>query len=102
MRYIASAVLLTLAGCAINTTVPLGDAMSQQQKQSQTNKQEQSQTNQQTASTAADQQSSHASDSKQGTNSMPIIVICNQLNAPRATCVTPQQPLSNSIKDLQK
>ena len=78
-----------LAGCTFNTTVPIGDSMSQQQKNQQ--RQEQSQTNSQTASTAADQQSSHASDSKQGTNSMPVIIICNSNNSPRATCATPRE-----------
>lgn len=93
-----------LAGCTFNATIPRGDSMSQQQKQSMFDKQqqEQSQTNSQTASTAADQQSSHASDSKQGTNSIPVIVICNQLGSSRANCITPQQPLSTSIKELQK
>jgi hypothetical protein len=101
MKYILP---LLLAGCTFNTTVPIGDSMSQQQKQSMSNqqRQEQSQTNSQTASTAADQQSSHASESKQGTNSMPVVIICNQLGSARSNCITPQQPLSTSIKELQK
>jgi len=87
--------LLLLAGCTTTLNVT---PQRQQQEQNQT----QSQTNSQTASTAADQQSSHASDSKQGTNSMPVIVICNQLGSARSNCITPQQPLSTSIKELQK
>ena len=53
--------------------------------------QEQTQTASQTASTAADQQSAHQSESKQGTNSMPVIIICNQTNSPEATCATPRE-----------
>lgn len=64
--------------------------------------QEQSQSNSQEASTAADQQSSHASESRQGTNSMPVIVVCVQNNSGNSQCVTPQQPLSKSIKEIQK
>ena len=64
--------------------------------------QERSQSNSQEASTAADQQSSHASESKQGTNSMPVIVVCVQNNSGNSQCVTPQQPLSKSIKEIQK
>lgn len=64
--------------------------------------QEQSQTNSQEASTVADQQSSHASESRQGTNSIPVIVVCVQNNSGNSQCVTPQQPLSKSIKEIQK
>lgn len=71
MKYILP--LLLLAGCttALNVTPQ---------------RQQQEQTNSQTASTAADQQSSHASDAKQGTNSMPVIIICNSTNSPNAVC----------------
>ena len=93
MKYL---LILLLAGCTINTTIPLGDSMSNKQQQ------EQSQTNSQTASTAADQQSSHASESKQGTNSMPVVVVCVQNNSGNSQCATPQQPLSTSIKEIQK
>ena len=93
MKYLLP--LLLLAGCTPTLNVT---PQRQQQEQNQT----QSQTNSQTASTAADQQSSHASDSKQGTNSMPVIVICNQLGSARSNCSTPQQSLSTSIKELQK
>jgi starvation-inducible outer membrane lipoprotein len=51
--------------------------------------QEQTQTASQTASQAADQQSQHQSESKQGTNSMPVIVVCVQNNAPSASCAIP-------------
>lgn len=89
-----------LAGCTFNTTIPVGDNMSQRQSNQQ--RQEQAQTSTQTSRTSADQQSSHASDSKQGTNSMPVIVVCTQLGSARSNCITPQQPLSTSIKELQK
>jgi starvation-inducible outer membrane lipoprotein len=62
--------------------------------------QEQSQSNSQEASTAADQQSSHASESRH--DSMPIIVVCVQNNSGNSQCATPQQPLSKSIKEIQK
>lgn len=45
----------------------------------------------QTASQDAAQSSAHQSESKQGTNSMPVIIICNQTNSPEATCVTPRE-----------
>jgi len=51
--------------------------------------QEQTQTASQTASQAADQQSAHQSESKQGTNSMPVIVVCVQNNSAAATCANP-------------
>ena len=63
---------------------------------------EQSQSNSQEASAAADQQSSHASESRQGTNSMPVLVVCVQNNSGNSQCATPQQPLSKSIKEIQK
>lgn len=97
MKYIFP---LLLAGCTFNTAIPLGDSVSQQQRQSVPNQQRQEQS--QNASTAADQQSSHASESKQGTNSIPVVIICNQLSSSRSSCITPQQPLSTSIKELQK
>ena len=53
--------------------------------------QAQTQTASQTASTAADQQSAHQSESKQGTNSMPVIIICNSNNSPNSTCATPRE-----------
>lgn len=69
--------LLLLAGCTTTLNVT---PQRQQQEQNQ------SQTSSQTASTTADQQSSHASDAKQGTNSMPVIIICNSTNSPNAVC----------------
>ena len=65
--------MLLLAGCTTTLNVT-------------PQRQQQEQTSSQTASTAADQQSSHASDSKQGTNSMPVIIICNSTNSPNAVC----------------
>ena len=90
MKIILALLSVAAAGCG---PIPV---------QVQSSKQEQSQTNSQTASTAADQQSSHASESKQGTTSMPIIVVCVQNNSGNSQCVTPQQPLSKSIKEIQK
>lgn len=53
--------------------------------------QEQTQTASQTSSQAADQQSQHQSESKQGTNSMPVIIICNTTNSPGTSCATPRE-----------
>jgi hypothetical protein len=71
--------LVMLAGCG---PIPV---------QMQSSKQEQTQRTSQSAEQSADQQSSHASESKQGTNSMPVIIICNSNNSPRATCATPRE-----------
>lgn len=65
--------MLLLAGCTTTLNVT-------------PQRQQQEQTSSQTASTTADQQSSHASDAKQGTNSMPVIIICNSTNSPNAVC----------------
>jgi phage gp45-like len=48
---------------------------------------------------AADQQSSHASESKQGTNSMPVIIICNTVSSPNGHCIAPPEgsPLQQEI-----
>lgn len=73
--------LITLAGCG---PVPV-QISKQAQEQTQT------QTASQTASNAADQQSQHQSESKQGTNSMPVIVICNSNNSPNSACATPRE-----------
>ena len=74
--------------------------------QVQSSKQEQSQrqsVKQEVANDlSADQQSAHQSESRQGTNSMPVIVVCVQNNSGNSQCVTPQQPLSKSIKEIQK
>jgi hypothetical protein len=51
----------------------------------------QSQEQAQTASLAADQQSSHASESRQGTNSMPVIIICNTVSSPGGHCIAPNE-----------
>lgn len=49
-------------------------------------KQSQEQNQSMQSSNDAAAQSSHASDSKQGTNSMPVIIICNSTNSPNAVC----------------
>ena len=79
MRYLLP--LLSLAACG---PVPV-----QISKQAQ--EQTVSQTASQTASNAADQQSAHQSESKQGTNSMPVIVVCVQNNSATSNCATPQK-----------
>jgi len=79
--------LIMLAGCG---PIPV-----QISKQSQ----EQSQTASQTASQSADQQSSHQSAAKQGTNSMPVILICNTVSSPNGHCIAPNQdgPIQQEI-----
>jgi hypothetical protein len=86
MRYLLP--LVMLAGCG---PIPV-----QVSKQSQ----EQSQTASQTASQAADQQSSHASESRQGTNSMPVIIICNTVSSPNGHCIAPNEsgPLTEAVR----
>jgi type III secretory pathway component EscV len=83
MRYLLP--ILMLAGCG---PIPV-QMQSSKQEQRQSNEQKQS--NEQTASTAADQQSAHQSEAKQGTNSMPIIIICNSNNSPNANCAAPRE-----------
>jgi hypothetical protein len=77
MRYLLP--LLLIAGCG---PIPV-------QMQSSKQEQTQRQSNEQTQS--ADQQSAHQSESKQGTNSMPVIIICNSNNSPNSTCATPRE-----------
>lgn len=71
MKYLLP--LLLLAGCTTTLNVT-------------PQRQQQEQASSQTASTAADQQSSHASEAKLGTNSMPVIIICNSASSPNAVC----------------
>jgi starvation-inducible outer membrane lipoprotein len=89
MRYLF---VLTLAACG---PVPV-----QISKQAQ----EQTQTASQTASQAADQQSAHQSESKQGTNSMPVIVVCVQNNSAASNCATPQKdgPVAETLMRKMK
>jgi len=75
--------ILLLAGCG---PIPV-----QISKQSQEQTQRTSQEVAQDVAQAVAQQSSHASDAKQGTNSMPVIIICNTTNSAGATCATPQK-----------
>jgi len=90
--------LIMLAGCG---PIPV-------QVQSSKQSQEQTQRTSQDAALAADQQSSHASDSKQGTNSMPVIIICNTTNSAGSSCATlpkdnPLQPaIKQRIKEIEK
>jgi hypothetical protein len=75
--------LILLTGCG---PIPV-----QISKQSQEQTQRTSQEVAQDVAQETAQQSSHASESKQGTNSMPVIIICNSNNSPRATCATPRE-----------
>jgi len=86
MRYLLP--LLLLAGCG---PIPV---------QMQSSKQEQTQRTSQSAEQSADQQSAHQSESKQGTNSMPVIIICNTTNSAGASCATlpRDNPLQPAIK----
>ena len=86
MRYLFP--LLMLAGCG---PIPV---------QMQSSKQEQTQRTSQSAEQSADQQSSHASDAKQGTNSMPVIIICNTTNSAGSSCATlpKDNPIQPAIK----
>ena len=77
IRYLLPLIMLT--GCG---PIPV---------QMQSSKQEQTQRTSQSAEQSADQQSAHQSEAKQGTNSMPVIIICNSNNSPRATCATPRE-----------
>jgi len=79
--------LLLLAGCATP----------QIQSSKQTSKQESSQESAQDQQ----QQSAHQSESKQGTNSMPVIIICNTNNSPNAHCVAPpkDQPALQALQE---
>jgi hypothetical protein len=81
--------ILLLAGCG---PIPV-----QISKQDQTQKQS---VKQEVANDlAADQQSSHASESKQGTNSMPVIIICNTVSSPNGHCIAPNEdsPLQQAV-----
>ena len=98
MRLATATLALLLNACTITLPSPGG---SQEQSQKMTNKQSQEQAQTQTNAQDTAQQSSHASESKQGTNSMPVIVICNQLSSSRSTCASAQRPLSESINELR-
>jgi starvation-inducible outer membrane lipoprotein len=80
--------MLLLTGCG---PIPV-------QMQSSKQEQTQRQSNEQTQS--AEQQSAHQSESKQGTNSMPVIIICNTNNSAGAGCATfpKENPLQPAIK----
>lgn len=80
MRYLLS---LLLAACG---PIPV-----QISKPSQEQTQKQSVSQEVANDLAADQQSSHSSASKQGTNSMPVIVICNTVSSPNGHCIAPNE-----------
>jgi len=80
--------LITLAGCG---PIPV---------QMQSSKQEQTQRTSQSAEQSANQQSQHQSESKQGTNSMPVIIICNTTNSTGASCAT--IPKDNPVQPVIK
>lgn len=80
-----------LAGCG---PIPV-----QISKQSQEQQQSQSVTSTSTQSQGQDQQSAHQSEARQGTNSMPVIVICNTVSSPNGHCIAPNPdgPLQKQI-----
>ena len=61
------------------------------QMSSQSSKQTSKQEVAQDVAQEQQQQSAHQSESKQGTNSMPVIIICNTNNSANATCATPRE-----------
>jgi hypothetical protein len=79
-RLILIAVTLT-AGCV---QMPSPQSQSTRQSSEQTAKQSAEQSSDQDASSA------HTSAAKQGTSSMPVIIICNNLNSSSARCSSPQ------------
>ena len=94
MRYLLP--LLLLAGCG---PIPVQiQSSKQEQSQRQSNEQQQS----------ADQKSDHQSESRQGTNSMPVIVICNTVSSPNGHCIAPnpdgplQKSITNQLKEKMK
>jgi starvation-inducible outer membrane lipoprotein len=86
MRYLLP--IIMLAGCG---PIPV-----QISKQSQ----EQTQRTSQSAEQSADQQSAHQSEARQGTNSMPVIIICNTTNSAGSSCASlpKDNPLQPAIK----
>ena len=90
MRYLLP--ILLLAGCG---PIPV---------QVQSSKQEQTQRQSNEQSQSADQQSAHQSESKQGTNSMPVIIICNTVSSPGGHCIAPPEnsPVLTNIRDNLK
>lgn len=78
MKYL---IILALAACG---PIPVQVSKTSQE-------QTQRQSAEQTASQDAAQSSAHQSESKQGTNSMPVIIICNSNNSPNSTCATPKE-----------
>jgi len=87
--------VLLIAGCG---PIPV---------QMQSSKQEQTQRTSQSAEQSADQQSAHQSEAKQGTNSMPVIIICNTTNSAGASCATLpkdnalQPAIKHRVKEIQ-
>ena len=81
--------LLLLAGCS---------APAQMSNQRQSSSQESAQAQDQAQSSA------HQSAAKQGTNSMPVIIICNTNNSPGARCATQPEdaPIMGEIKSKIK
>jgi|PlaIllAssembly_1097288.scaffolds.fasta_scaffold00627_8 hypothetical protein len=94
MRYLLPMIMITLAGCG---PIPV-------QMTSQSSKQTSRQEAALDAALSADMQSAHQSDAKQGTNSMPVIIICNTNNSPNASCATlpENSPLVETTKTRVK
>lgn len=66
----------------------------------QSSKQEQTQRQDSKQDVNAEQQATQQSEHRQGTNSMPIIVICNQNNSAYSVCATPGR--QGVVESLQK
>ena len=98
MRYLL--LTLLLAGCG---PIPV-QVQSSKQEQSQRQSVKQEVAN----DLSADQQSAHQSESRQGTNSMPVIIICNTVSSPNGHCIAPnpdgplQKSITNQLKEKMK
>lgn len=94
MKYLIP--ILLLAGCG---PIPVQmQSSKQEQSQRQSVKQEVS------SDLSADQQSAHQSESRQGTNSMPVIIICNTVSSPNGHCIAPPDgsPILKNINEKLK
>lgn len=89
MKIILAMLTIAAAGCG---PIPV-QVQSSKQEQSQRQSVKQDVAN----DLSADQQSAHQSESRQGTNSMPVIIICNTVSSPNGHCIAPNE--NGPIKD---
>ena len=89
MKIILALLSVAAAGCG---PIPV-QVQSSKQEQSQRQSVKQEVAN----DLSADQQSAHQSESRQGTNSMPVIIICNTVSSPGGRCIDPNE--NGPIKD---